>query len=388
MLKEAFILASILTVWSLCGTFCERVVAHPTHSEANKNHNDDKYYYEDSYDYYETEQPAAQEAQFDLSELVSAWKEYIKDKNPPTSEKAPPPRRKQRPRQQQQQRRRQQERRREQQRQEQEEDYYYEEYDEPVEPTEPEYQCPPRSESYRNPDPVQCDKYYECNIKGEETEELCPDGFAFDIKSENCDYPTKVNCTGRPELQTPQPSKNCPRANGFFAFPANESCQKFWDCRGGMSYLQVCPQGVIFDPHIDACTTPDQSDRPECAAGKFLGFECPTYDLEEELRFGNHDRLPHPLDCQKFFTCLRDGQPRLGACPRKKVFNHETGHCSDPKTVPGCETYWEEKLATEEDYPEYYQPAHPTEETSQNQPMFQVNRTMFVILSRLHTYPT
>ena len=45
-----------------------------------------------------------------------------------------------------------------------------------------------------------------------------------------------------------QVSKNCPRANGFFAFPAEESCQKFWDCRGGKSYLQECPVGVIFDP--------------------------------------------------------------------------------------------------------------------------------------------
>ena len=49
----------------------------------------------------------------------------------------------------------------------------------------------------------------------------------------------------------------------------------------GKSYLQVCPEGVIFDPFIDACTTPDQSNRDECAAGKFLGFECPVYGPEE-----------------------------------------------------------------------------------------------------------
>ena len=49
----------------------------------------------------------------------------------------------------------------------------------------------------------------------------------------------------------------------------------------GRAYLQQCPAGVIFDPKIDACTTPDQSARPECAAGKVLGFECPKYDNEE-----------------------------------------------------------------------------------------------------------
>ena len=39
-------------------------------------------------------------------------------------------------------------------------------------------------------------------------------------------------------LEKPQPSKNCPRANGFFPFPAEESCQKFWDCRGG-TYFDI-----------------------------------------------------------------------------------------------------------------------------------------------------
>ena len=36
--------------------------------------------------------------------------------------------------------------------------------------------------------------------------------------------------------EPPQPTQNCTRANGFFPFPANESCQKFWDCRGGKKH--------------------------------------------------------------------------------------------------------------------------------------------------------
>jgi len=206
------------------------------------------------------------------------------------------------------------------------------------------YQCEPLdSESYSTPDPKQCDKYYECNIKGEEKEKLCPDGLVFDINSQHCDYPAKVNCTGRPDLQEAQKSKHCPRANGFFPFPAEESCQKFYDCRGGKGYLQECPAGVIFDPKIDACVTPDQSARPECTAGKFLGFECPVYEKDEVLRFGNHDRLPSPKSCQEYFSCSRTGQPRLGVCPKKKVFNSESGNCDKPENVKGCETYWKER---------------------------------------------
>ena len=30
-------------------------------------------------------------------------------------------------------------------------------------------------------------------------------------------------------------------------------------------------------------------------------------DICSVLRFGNHDRLPHPDNCQQYFTCLRTG---------------------------------------------------------------------------------
>jgi len=225
-------------------------------------------------------------------------------------------------------------------------DYYYYQDD----------YCPPQEDvSYYLPDEDQCDKYFECNIKGELKEKLCPDGFVFDINLEKCDYPVKVNCTGRPTLQEPQPSVNCTRANGFFAWPANISCQNFWDCRNGIAYKQTCPVGVIFDPGLNTCATPDQSTRKECTEGEesFLGFQCPKYSPDSVLRFGNHDRLPHPDDCQQYFTCLVTGGPRLANCGRKKVFNNATGQCSDPKNVPGCETYWIEKLK-EEGEEEYY----------------------------------
>ena len=46
-----------------------------------------------------------------------------------------------------------------------------------------------------------CLRYFECNIKGEEAEKLCPDGLVFDIYTQNCDYPAKVDCSLRPELR-------------------------------------------------------------------------------------------------------------------------------------------------------------------------------------------
>ena len=45
------------------------------------------------------------------------------------------------------------------------------------------------------------------------------------------DFRTKIPYIYPPE--EPQPSVNCSRANGFFPWPANMSCQHFWDCRQG-----------------------------------------------------------------------------------------------------------------------------------------------------------
>lgn len=64
------------------------------------------------------------------------------------------------------------------------------------------FECPnDKSGQYR--DPVQCDKYYECD-DGVATEKLCPDGLVFDetIRLKNkCDQPFNVDCGDRTELR-------------------------------------------------------------------------------------------------------------------------------------------------------------------------------------------
>lgn len=218
---------------------------------------------------------------------------------------------------------------------------------------EEEYECPPDEyESYYTPDEQQCDKYFECNIKGQLREHICPDGWVFEVEREECDIPVKVNCSTRPILQEPQPSTNCSRANGYFVVPANISCQQFYHCSEGRANLQTCPGGTIFDPQLNSCTSPDQSSRTECTHGanRFLDYDCPEYNDLSVLRFGNHERLPHPKDCRLYFSCLKFGGPRLASCGRLKVFNNGTGYCDDPENVKGCETYWIDKLAEDGDY--------------------------------------
>ena len=54
------------------------------------------------------------------------------------------------------------------------------------------------------------------------TEHFCDDGLVFDESSTafaKCSYPFSVDCSGRRELQRPQPSPGCPRKHGYFPHP-------------------------------------------------------------------------------------------------------------------------------------------------------------------------
>jgi hypothetical protein len=224
--------------------------------------------------------------------------------------------------------------------------------------SEPLEQCIKRSnnKTYNIGDDQQCDKYWQCNSGGKDNngkdketrsfERLCPDGFVYSLEISACEYPHNVNCSLRPDLQPPTTPAhpNCPRANGFYPFDPEISCQKFYHCLEGSPYEKTCPEGVIFDPSKGACIHPDLARRPECSAKEVLNFTCPN-SLKKfgKLKFGDHDRHSDPEDCRKFIICLRDGRPRLGGCPNGRVFNEKSGFCDSPKEVKGCENYYGKK---------------------------------------------
>jgi len=209
--------------------------------------------------------------------------------------------------------------------------------------SDPTEDCVPRNKTYKISDSTQCDKYYDCgkNSKGKVIERLCDDGFVFSDAYHLCDYPHNVDCRKRPQLQPPVSigDKRCERLNGFYQFPPEISCQKFYHCLEGIAYEKTCPEGIIFDR--GTCVHPDMSTRTDCAASTVLNFQCPNMGKRfTKLRFGDHDRLSHPTDCRKYFMCLQDGNPRLGGCPIGKVFNEKSGFCDLPKNVPNCKDYY------------------------------------------------
>jgi len=205
--------------------------------------------------------------------------------------------------------------------------------------------CEKSEEGYVIHDPTQCDRYAQCSPHGVKSYKLCPDGLVLSLSKGVCDFPFKTDCTGREKLQPSRGRGVCVRENGKFPLPG--ICNQYVDCRGGEAHIQGCGAGAVFDELL-GCVHPDQTDRSGCNAKEKYEFQCPQFGLKQ--RFGDHDRLPHPTDCKKYFVCLRNGLPRLNSCEKPLVFNAATGFCEEQSKVAGCEGYYSEEERIEDKF--------------------------------------
>jgi len=207
------------------------------------------------------------------------------------------------------------------------------------------FRCPERDGYF--PDPVQCDKYYDC-LDDIPEDRLCPDGLVFDPfsrKREPCDHYFNVDCGDRLELQPPKgPSDLCPRLNGFYSHPDPGVCHIFYACVDGTAEEYTCSSGLWFDEYSGVCNWPEVTDRKECKADAYEtnnGFTCPEKAPTDE--FGQFD--PHPKysdsdDCAKFYICLNGISPREQGCELGLVYNELSKQCDAPENVPECKDYY------------------------------------------------
>merc|ERR1719435_414955 len=206
--------------------------------------------------------------------------------------------------------------------------------------------CPDATFSYIIPSPTQCDLYYTCDL-GTPSRNECDDGLVFSIDQVKCVPSETEDCKDRPLLQTPKGTGACERKNGVFY--NNETCTDFVRCRDDTATHEKCADGLVFDPVQKICAWGDEALRDGCLPEDLLGFKCPNPKLTRaqalearvQLRFGDHDRHPHPTDCRFFYMCLTTGQPRKAGCGRGKVFDRESGVCKHAKDVPECSEYYQ-----------------------------------------------
>ncbi|KAJ8682728.1 hypothetical protein QAD02_018520 [Eretmocerus hayati] len=199
------------------------------------------------------------------------------------------------------------------------------------------------------PDSRQCDLYYAC-ADGQPEERLCKDGLVFkddNPKRENCDIPANVDCGDRTELQEPQPSKGCPRANGFFKHEDPASCDKFVNCIDGEPQVMPCPPGLVYEEKMSNCVWAIDAARPCIDPKREVlddGFFCPEGPVIGPSGSAlPHPNYPHKDDCAKFYICRNGMIPQKGQCDEGTVYNEDLFTCTEPESVPGCENYYKEK---------------------------------------------
>lgn len=167
----------------------------------------------------------------------------------------------------------------------------------------------------------QCDAYFECiNWKAEV--KFCPDGLVFlpgtAYADYPCRYPADVSCAGRPQLQVPRPTRECPRQYGFFSSGDSTSCAEYRNCVDGVAYHLRCPEPLAYNPASYQCDWPDLVK--ECDAEAYLGVTCPRIETDDPVSYA------HPKDCRKYYTCVQ-GRPRLQQCDLDQAFDDYTGRC-------------------------------------------------------------
>lgn len=66
------------------------------------------------------------------------------------------------------------------------------------------------------------------------------------------------------------------------------------------------------------------------------GFTCPTEpQVDANGQAVAHPKYAHPTDCQKFYVCLNNVDPRELGCSLGEVYNEEDQKCDQPENVPG-----------------------------------------------------
>ncbi|XP_038106826.1 uncharacterized protein LOC6038081 [Culex quinquefasciatus] len=143
-----------------------------------------------------------------------------------------------------------------------------------------------------------------------------------------------------PLSETPQPTPNCPRLNGYFGSQTG-ACDKFYYCVDGKFNMITCPAGLVFNPKTGICTWPDEAGKSGCTSEDVFSFSCPK--VNESIAV-THPRYADPDDCQFFYVCINGDIPRRNGCKLGQVFDDSGKHCEWARKVPECADWYKDRL--------------------------------------------
>ncbi|KAG8231924.1 hypothetical protein J437_LFUL011393 [Ladona fulva] len=114
--------------------------------------------------------------------------------------------------------------------------------------------------TYNLPHSTYCDRFFICS-NGNVYLSQCDDGLAY-IPYKGCALLHTVDCSTRPDLQTPKGSGNCPRLNGLYK--DYNRCGQFFRCTNGTAFLEECDPQFVFDDFQKICRNPTEEERRQC----------------------------------------------------------------------------------------------------------------------------
>ncbi|XP_064214349.1 uncharacterized protein LOC655370 isoform X2 [Tribolium castaneum] len=156
------------------------------------------------------------------------------------------------------------------------------------------------------PNYTDCSKFINC-VSGIENFMDCPPGTLFDINKNICDFPYKATCfngknhqeinskldfaktssryTQEGQLSYRHNEVRCPYgSDGIHPHP--NDCSKFLNCANGITYIQDCSPGTLFNPLLKICDFPYNV---RCQNSTNSGITVIDYDAG--YYGGNHSRI-------------------------------------------------------------------------------------------------
>lgn len=174
-----------------------------------------------------------------------------------------------------------------------------------------------------------CLRYYQCQGNGIAVEKICPPGFIFSSRLEQC-TPNDEKCL--------EPS--CVgRSDGIFTDDTTQNCKRTFRCRKGiLKELSACPSGKKFNG-------------TQCVSA--TSIKCSFQQTLAINESHNHcSRRPdgfyqvHGSYCKKYYFCSRGQTINKGFCSGNMVFN---GNDCVPPTLYTCLEYYQSQCKSKRD---------------------------------------